>query len=99
MAARLVRLDIPEVNLSSLSLLPGELRELGDLMSAPGSSARNTLREAARIVEAVRLAMIVQDAEDEDLKSMTEGEVAIIRNLKAISGKLDVLIRPPRNGN
>ena len=91
MATKVVRLDIPGVSNELLAKLGPELCEIGDMMSVPGSSARNTLRTAARVMQAVHLAMLHADAEEEDLENMTHGEVAIVRNLKIISERLGEL--------
>lgn len=91
MPSRTIRLDIPGVTAEDLARLGPAVREIGDMMSVPGSSSRTTLRTAARVLECVHVALLAADAEEEDLGNMTDGEIAVVRNLKVISSKLETI--------
>lgn len=48
------------------------------------------VREAARLLEALRLAL--QAGDTEDYESLTDGEIAIVRSNQTIASKLDEMI-------
>lgn len=106
---RRIELELPESNyveLPSLRVmvdtcpqtLPSMLLELAEHLSHGNERSRliPTLKEAARLLEALRLALAAPDY-SEDRESMTDGELAIAKRLDTIIGLLREVNNEKRN--
>lgn len=109
MPSRRIVLEIPElshIEIPSLMVmtttshpqtLPSMLLELSEHL-APGNERSRlvpTLRETARLLEALRLALTASSTEDREL--MSEGELAIVNRLDTITDLLREVTIEKRN--
>ena len=69
--------------------------QLLEMSRIPVFEARQKLflKDAAKLLEVLRLALLGADADDYDSERMGDGEIAIVRELRTISGRLDTLVQ------
>lgn len=103
MPARNVRIEVPElrqITLPAMLMPNGETicnmllmlsREIPATLPTLAVYAP-ILRETAKLLEALRMGFMAEDADDYDRESMSDGEIAITRGQQTIAKKLDVII-------